>query len=71
MLNSENLHDDRILSLRDWCRLNGISLATGRRLIARGEGPRVIQLSARRMGVRVSDNRNWQDSRTRGRLGAA
>ena len=59
-------HRDRVLSFRQWCDLNGISKATGRRIIQRGEGPPVLQLSPRRIGVRESDNARWQASRTRG-----
>ncbi len=58
--------DNRVLSLRQWCRLNGISYATGRRIIAAGEGPIVTQLSPRRMGVTIGNNRAWQASRARG-----
>ncbi len=60
-------HDDhRVLSFRQWCRLNGISIATGRRTIAAGNGPHIIQLSARRIGITVAENRRWQAARMRG-----
>jgi predicted DNA-binding transcriptional regulator AlpA len=58
--------DDRVLSFRQWCTLNSISLATGRRIINAGNGPVVVQLSPRRIGVRVAENRAWQASRARG-----
>jgi predicted DNA-binding transcriptional regulator AlpA len=58
-------HRDRVLNFRQWCDLNGISKATGRRIIAAGEGPPVLQLSARRIGIRESDNAAWQASRAR------
>jgi hypothetical protein len=58
-------YGDRVLSIAQWCDLNGFSLATGRRLLASGQGPRVIDLSARRKGIRLSDNRAWQDLRVR------
>jgi hypothetical protein len=57
-------HPDRVRTLREWCRLNAISEDTGRRIIARGEIP-VIQLSLKRLGIRDSDNRAWQQSRVR------
>jgi predicted DNA-binding transcriptional regulator AlpA len=60
-------HRDRVLSFRHWCEINNFSKATGRRIINRGEGPRVLQLSTRRIGIRESDNAAWQASRTRGR----
>lgn len=55
--------DDKVLSFGDWCNLNGISESTGQRIIARGEGPRFIRLSAKRKGVTVGENRRWQQSR--------
>jgi hypothetical protein len=57
--------DNRVLTLAQWCALNGISLATGRRLINAGTGPVITQLSPRRIGVTVRDNRPWQASRAR------
>jgi hypothetical protein len=57
--------DNRVLTLAQWCALNWISLATGRRLINAGTGPVITQLSPRRIGVTVRDNRPWQASRAR------
>jgi hypothetical protein len=57
--------DDRVMTFLEWCRLNGISKATGLRLKARGEGPRFINLSERRIGVTRRENRRWQESRAR------
>ncbi len=60
------IHDDyRVLSFRKWCELNGFSEATGRRIIAAGNGPIITQLSTRRIGITVGNNRLWQESRTR------
>jgi hypothetical protein len=56
----------RIMSFRQWCELNGISLATGRRIISAGIGPVIIQLSARRIGISFAANAAWQQSRARG-----
>jgi predicted DNA-binding transcriptional regulator AlpA len=58
-------NDDRVMTFAAWCQLNGFSEATGRRILASGRGPRIIQLSQRRIGVRVRDNRAWQDERAR------
>jgi predicted DNA-binding transcriptional regulator AlpA len=58
-------HRDKVLTFAQWCTLNGFSKATGRRIIKRGEGPPVLQLSPRRIGVRESDNRFWQRARVR------
>jgi hypothetical protein len=55
--------DDRVMSFDDWCKLNGFSRSTGQRIIASGNGPRFIQLSEKRKGVTVGENRRWQESR--------
>jgi hypothetical protein len=60
------LDQQRILSFRQWCTLNSISERTGRRILASGNGPAVVQLSPRRIGVRVVDNDDWQRSCERG-----
>ena len=57
------MDDDRVMSFDDWCKLNGFSRSTGQRLIASGNGPRFIQLSEKRKGVTVGENRRWQESR--------
>jgi len=57
------LEDDRVLTFNEWCDLNGFSRATGQRLKLSGQGPRFIQLSERRQGITVGENRRWQQSR--------
>jgi predicted DNA-binding transcriptional regulator AlpA len=57
------LDDDRVLTFDEWCGLNGFSRSTGQRIRTSGEGPQFVQLSARRIGVIVSENRRWQKSR--------
>ena len=57
--------ENRVLTFREWCTVNNFSVWTGRRLVKNGEGPRILQLSARRPGVRVRDNIEWQESRAR------
>jgi predicted DNA-binding transcriptional regulator AlpA len=42
---------DRVRSLRETAALLNISIATLRRMIAAGTGPKVIRLSPRRVGV--------------------
>jgi hypothetical protein len=54
------------MSFRQWCELNGISLSTGRRILGKGNGPTIIQLSARRIGISFAANAAWQASRARG-----
>jgi hypothetical protein len=60
----------KILSFRDWCRLNSISESTGRRIIAAGK-IRVTQLSERRIGVgeddKAHDDFRWRRVRPRPR----
>jgi hypothetical protein len=58
--------DYRVLSFNQWCDLNGFSKATGRRIINAGTGPVITQLSPRRIGVTLGNNRRWQASRARG-----
>ena len=60
------LHDDQVLTFLEWCRLNRISERNGRRIIASGHGPAVVQLSPRRLGVTVGANHRWQAAKTRG-----
>jgi hypothetical protein len=55
----------RILSFKEWCRLNSISESTGRRIIAAGK-VRVTQLSERRIGVGEDDNAEFQARCARG-----
>ena len=62
----ETILDHRILSLRETAEWAGISLATLRRLIQRGEGPLVTRLSERCVGVRAVHLAAWLDERTDG-----
>jgi predicted site-specific integrase-resolvase len=57
--------DQRVLTIAQWCEVNGFSLDTGRRLIKAGKGPVITQISDRRIGVTVGNNRHWQQSRER------
>ena len=57
--------DNRVLSFRQWCELNGFSEATGRQLLRMGNGPVTTQLSERRIGITVANNQAWQNSRAR------
>jgi predicted DNA-binding transcriptional regulator AlpA len=61
-----NIEDQRVLTVDEWAELNGISRPTALRVLKAGDGPPTIQLSKRRIGVRVGDNRRWQESRVRG-----
>jgi len=60
-----SLDDDRVLTFNEWCALNGIGKRTGRRILTSGGGPVVTQLSERRIGITVGNNRRWQEARAR------
>jgi hypothetical protein len=55
----------RVMTFREWCELNSISSWTGRRLLQRGDGPKLTHLSDNRIGVREDHNAEWQDRRIR------
>ena len=55
----ESHRSQRILSFKQWCILNSISEATGRRLIRAGK-VRITRLSERRFGIGEDDNADFQ-----------
>jgi len=59
------LDDQRVMSIDQWCVVNGFSIWTGKRLIAAGKGPIITQISDRKIGITVANNRAWQKSRER------
>jgi hypothetical protein len=59
------LDDDWVMPFSLWCQVNNFSPATGRRLRKAGKGPVFTQISDRRIGVTVRNNRVWQESRAR------
>jgi hypothetical protein len=61
-LNRLNPH--QVLTFLEWCRLNRISPATGRRIRKAGKGPAFVQLSDRRVGVTIGANAKWQAARS-------
>jgi len=56
--------DELMLTFREWCALNRISPATGRRILAGPNGPVVTHLSERRIGITVANNRRWREARS-------
>jgi hypothetical protein len=64
-----SLDDDKVLTFAEWCALNGIGKRTGRRILTSACGPVVTQLSERRIGITIGNNRRWQESRARVREG--
>jgi hypothetical protein len=59
------LDDQRVMTLAQWCEVNGFSWWTGQRLVKAGKGPKILQLSPRRIGITVAANREWQQARER------
>ena len=55
----------RVIPFLEWCRLNGFSRATGRRIINSGR-VKVTALSPRRIGIREDHAREFQDACIRG-----
>ena len=58
-------HDSQVLTFFEWCQLNRFSERTGRRVLNSGSGPVVTQLSPKRIGITVANNRAWQASKAR------
>jgi hypothetical protein len=58
---------NQVLTFFEWCALNRISVRTGRRIIDSGTGPPVVQLAAKRIGITIGANAEWQASRCRAR----
>jgi predicted DNA-binding transcriptional regulator AlpA len=58
--------DDIIDSLPETAKWLGLSYSTLRRILAAGKGPRVVQLSARRLGMRRRNRREWVAGNTSG-----
>ena len=56
--------DDRVVSLIAAAQTADVSLATLRRRIADGSGPRIVRVTERRVGIRVRDLKAWLDART-------
>jgi len=59
------LLDAKVLRLREWAELAGVSMRTARRILASGTGPRLVQLSSKRVGVTVGAHRVWLAARER------
>ena len=65
LLEQRSIEGDKVLTFAEWCALNKIGQRTGRRIIGSGNGPVVTQLSERRIGITVGNNRRWQAARAR------
>ena len=49
-LHQAGIDEDRMLTFSEWCQINSFSESTGQRLVANGQGPVFVRLSARRKG---------------------
>jgi hypothetical protein len=55
----------RVFTFKQWCEKNGLSDRNGRRILKNGDGPKITQLSERRIGVREDHDLEWLESRVR------
>jgi hypothetical protein len=54
---------DVVLSFLEWARMAGLSERTAQEMRARGEGPRCIKLTDKKLGVTLAEHRRWIKSR--------
>ena len=54
---------DHVVAESATAEIIGVSKATLRRMVERGEGPRRLKLSTRRIGYRLSDLEAWLSAR--------
>lgn len=57
------LDDMRVVDLPECARIAGVSLSTFRRRIDAGDGPPLVRMSPRRIGVRAVDLKRWIEGR--------
>jgi hypothetical protein len=55
--------DDKVIGLDEAAVRSGVSVSTLKRCHARGE-LKILKLSPRRVGIRLSDLRSWLDGRS-------
>jgi predicted DNA-binding transcriptional regulator AlpA len=56
-----------VLTLREWAELTSLSLPTAKEILSSGNGPPVVKVSPRRIGIRYGDHCAWLDAKVRGR----
>jgi predicted DNA-binding transcriptional regulator AlpA len=56
-------HESQVLRIPEWAVLANISLRSARRLIASGEGPKVVRISSRLIGVTLASHKAWVAAR--------
>jgi hypothetical protein len=59
--------DDRVMTIREWAALNGFSMSTAYRILngPKEKRPVITQLSDKRIGITVKNNRLWQERMAR------
>jgi hypothetical protein len=57
----------RMYTVPEWAELNSLGVRTAKRILASGNGPKITQLSERRVGIREDHNAEWQAARVRDR----
>jgi len=61
-----HLLPEQVLTIAEWRAINRLSERNARRILADPEKrPKLVQLSSRRYGVTVGENKAWQESRSR------
>jgi predicted DNA-binding transcriptional regulator AlpA len=61
----DQLSDMRVMTVKEFAQFTSLSLGSVKRLQRLGQGPKLIQLSSKRVGVRVCDAIAWQEERVR------
>jgi hypothetical protein len=59
----EDKDGDVILPFLEWCALAGLPESTAREMRARGEGPRCIKYTKKKLGVTLAEHRRWTKAR--------
>jgi hypothetical protein len=54
---------DVILTFQEWCDMAGLPESTARELRARGQGPRCVNLTGKKLGITLADHRRWMKVR--------
>ena len=58
-----SIEDQKVLTIKQWCALNGFCYRHGRNILAGDDGPVVTRISERRIGISRRNNREWQNRR--------
>jgi len=59
------MHNDRVLTVKESAAFAALSLSTFKRIIRAGDGPAIVKLSERRIGIREGDLTRWLAERIR------